>query len=928
MGSRPALLLLFLFSASLLPGDQDPTEGGTFAAYLEVDGRMQRVASLAFGKDLRTRRVDIGRELPDEETEPRLVLSQEGGGAAHLDSVLLDGCSPRRLFGTDDSLSKIQKRDLDVIDAHQKQIGLVFPAGKHSGLLEVTGRIEGTAVSKTPFHFPLVNTFRDIDEQSSFYTYDFTASKGDLLFKEYCVTGSGHPSGFTYGEVWNDDRNLYVTIDFTPDNTRDGLKDYASVWVRSPAGIEEFRVSEGETTWGSPSFTYTDRVAYQHKVYDFAVPLSRIGGLQQGELRLAFSAYGTASPGLEPFSPEVAHDPVNNRYLVVVDKGGPGLSRIYGQLLEPDGTLLGSEFAIGVLDNHVAASAAFDPVSERYLVIWDDMRDDTYSDVYGQLVDADGALVGGNFNISQQAGTTRKPNCLVYDRVNQRFFVVWNGASASLDVFGQIVDSDGRLIGNRTPIATSSDSEYVPAVQFNPHDDGYFVVWGNTTKHLIEGRRLTKDGFPFLGDSFTILETGNDQQRPTLALNETDSEYLVAWQDNADTLLGAICDHAGTPIGTAFTICDAGPYYGGVSAAYNPEEQRYLVVWLDYRNQATEGTQVWGQYVGRDGQLMGGNLQIDPGRGDQGSPWGAYNPTCGCFLVATENNDAPPPVVNTYLLGTEVPAVSADLGSWTFDTTHVGGLSSPKTITLSNICTSDLLVSSVTLGGANPGDFVLQNDDCTGQTIAMKASRTLQVVFSPGSEGEKSAVLSIVSNDPSTPTTSIALRGTGENTPPAAARLVFPTNGLHGFGAEVTFIWKEVTDDDADAVSYYLYVGESNDFSQVEPVEVTSSPRGSGLSLAAMGTAASLSIAGLLLGKKRRRFCLPVLLIILVSLGLLAGSCTPPDGVPPVTPSVGPGEMSTSVAGLKRAVTYYWRVVVDDGLGGRSESDVFAFTTQ
>jgi len=41
--------------------------------------------------------------------------------------------------------------------------------------------------------------------------------------------------------------------------------------------LREFKVSVPETQWGNATFTYTDKVSYQHKVYDLAIPLKEIG---------------------------------------------------------------------------------------------------------------------------------------------------------------------------------------------------------------------------------------------------------------------------------------------------------------------------------------------------------------------------------------------------------------------------------------------------------------------------------------------------------------------------------------------------------------------------------------------------------------------------------------------------------------------------
>ena len=46
------------------------------------------------------------------------------------------------------------------------------------------------------------------------------------------------------------------------DNTMDGGKDYAKVYVNTPEGLRMFKASVPEQRWGRPGFTYTERVAY------------------------------------------------------------------------------------------------------------------------------------------------------------------------------------------------------------------------------------------------------------------------------------------------------------------------------------------------------------------------------------------------------------------------------------------------------------------------------------------------------------------------------------------------------------------------------------------------------------------------------------------------------------------------------------------
>ena len=253
--------------------------------------------------------IDLSRYVPVDEIV-RVRLVQSGGGAAHIDSVLLAGMPANEIKGVEEAeaLDRISRKNYDVIDVLSKNIDLTFPATKKNRVMSLTARVESRDIGKTPFQFPLANLHKKMDGEAKYYTYQLNSAKDALkadvrktapFFREYSRTGSGHPSGYTYGWVRNDDKNLYVTIDFTPDNTMDGDKDYAKVYAKTKAGLKGFRVSVPEEKWGRPFFTYTDKVEYQHKVYEFTIPLKEIGIVDKNkdsELLLAFAAYGTALP--------------------------------------------------------------------------------------------------------------------------------------------------------------------------------------------------------------------------------------------------------------------------------------------------------------------------------------------------------------------------------------------------------------------------------------------------------------------------------------------------------------------------------------------------------------------------------------------------------------------------------------------------------
>jgi uncharacterized delta-60 repeat protein/uncharacterized repeat protein (TIGR01451 family) len=332
---------------------------GAFRVAALVDGAWQEIGSLGYN------------QFPDEKGlslanlqlvgEVKLRVMYPGDTAAHIDSALLDGQPPRSVAGASEetalALKKLASRDCDVIDARGKTLVFTFDAEAAPSVFSLVARIEPERIPEPPFQFPPENLYQTMSETSTFYIYRWNSRPGSLaidgelagedlgtpFFKEFCKTGTGHPTGFTHGWVRNDDQNLYVAIDFVSDNTLDGDKDYAKVYVNTPAGLRGFKVSAPEQRWGMPGFTYTDRAVYQHKVYEFALPLAEIGltAPESGEaLALAFAAYGTGAPAQPPddfpgrLDPSFGGDGIVTTTITVGDDEGHDLA------IQPDGKLV------------------------------------------------------------------------------------------------------------------------------------------------------------------------------------------------------------------------------------------------------------------------------------------------------------------------------------------------------------------------------------------------------------------------------------------------------------------------------------------------------------------------------------------------------------------------------------------------------------
>gem|GEM_PF-1247018 len=106
------------------------------------------------------------------------------------------------------------------------------------------------------------------------------------------------------------------------------------------------------------------------------------------------------------------------------------------------------------------------------------------------------------------------------------------------------------------------------------------------------------------------------------------------------------------------------------------------------------------------------------------------------------------------------PMISASPISLEFGNINLSSSSTQK-ITLSSIGNKDLVIGRITLSGTNQEEFSISYDGCSGQTISPSGDCSIDVLFSPTSLGEKSALLSISSNSINFPTLILPLRGRG-----------------------------------------------------------------------------------------------------------------------------------------------------------------------
>jgi len=248
-----------------------------------------------------------------------------------------------------------------------------------------------------------------------------------------------------------------------------------------------------------------------------------------------------------PLCPFVASSGTNFLMVWPDDYLNGPYSSVSGQIISPSGGLVGGWFALTT--NSQQGFTTPEPVAYgggEYLVVWDDYRNGNVS-IYGQLVSANGALVGSNILICApfNGAQDEQSATVAFDGTN--FLVTWFNVIAvnSQNItYGAFVSLSG-TVGTPFAIGQTISAERNPLYTvFN--GTNYFVVWNfsSGTEGSIYGRFVTPSG-SFIGGEFAV-ETNVNKPLPVLAFDGAD--YLFCSGVQCQFL-----NPSGQPVGPQFT---------------------------------------------------------------------------------------------------------------------------------------------------------------------------------------------------------------------------------------------------------------------------------------------------------------------------------------------------------------------------------------
>lgn len=456
------------------------------------------------------------------------------------------------------------------------------------------------------------------------------------------------------------------------------------------------------------------------------IPANReIFGIFEKNISLNVASMQVSNSVLGAFYPAIGFDPISKRFLVAWEDTREGANKkIFGQLVYSGSGLYNQNLLISYQDTdnddkqdpnvrdsrQTRPFVSYDPVDQRYFVIWQDGRNSNVSlenlDIYGQKVDGEGSLRGYNYPVYNLPHNQLSPT-IAYNDADDIFLVVWK---------------DGRDADKYTtnPLTCNNSGWVTGSTPCGSHVYGQMFTLGQP--------------------SLTLLRMDNTPLSPPLLRNFQNP----AGSGSVEVGLFAI---------QRFKIRNTGD----------------VVLKIDYIDLTCGDTNPAGsiapfRFDGMPSELNergGATLNLAPSAEltltVRFTPLtdGSFN---RCFII---ESDGGVPKVNLSALAIAsdilvTPATSSG-SPYDFGNTYIGSFKE-ATFTVKNNGLAALKISSIT----NPtAPFSIHSQDCTGSIILSGNSCNIVVRFTPTALGVFNSQFIINSNDPDTPSVTVYLRGRG-----------------------------------------------------------------------------------------------------------------------------------------------------------------------
>ena len=417
------------------------------------------------------------------------------------------------------------------------------------------------------------------------------------------------------------------------------------------------------------------------------------------------------------------------------------------------------------------------------IIVWEDSRSGN-RDIYAQRVDSSGSTLwtDNGTAICTAANDQNRPQ-LVSDGVGGAI-ITWEDyrAGSHYDVYAQRVDASGNTLWTDNGTAISATTNYQKHPQLiSDGSGGAIIAWEDQRYGGLPdvfAQRVDSSGNALWTDNGTAICTANERQTDLQLVSDGSGGAIIVWEDwrggmNNTSVYAQRINTSGSALWTdnGTAIC---------TAAFNQYRPQLvsdssggaIIVWQDYRGGSN--FDIYAQRINTSGSTLwsdnGTAICTAPDRQEVAH---LVSDVSGGAIIAWDdyrkgnNWDIYAQLVNSSGSLGLPPDISVSPTMINFGSVATGSSSSAQTVTINNDGTDNgLSIGTITIGGTNAAEFSKQNDNASGQTIVPGGSATLEVVFSPSSAGDKTATLSIPSDDPDEATVTVSLSGNSPSPSP------------------------------------------------------------------------------------------------------------------------------------------------------------------
>ena len=304
---------------------------------------------------------------------------------------------------------------------------------------------------------------------------------------------------------------------------------------------------------------------------------------------------------------------------------------IYAQRYTVDCSALGPNFRVN--NEQGSAYQSFTSISTydsgNFVITWVDRRHGN-RDIYAQCYSSEGTVVGINFKVNDDQGSTDQSYPSISNEGSGNFVVTWHDErNGDRDIYAQRYSANCRKVGTNFKVNDDQESalQSCPSISINGSDN-FVITWqdernGNSD---IYAQCYSDDGIP-VGNNFIVNDAqgDTDQWNPSIS-TDASGNFVITWEDGRNMykshdIYAQLYSKDGRAVGTNFKVSDdPGSEYQRSPSICTDASGNFVITWWDGRNDFFGD--IYAQLYSGDGNSIGTNFKVndDQGYSDQGSP--------------------------------------------------------------------------------------------------------------------------------------------------------------------------------------------------------------------------------------------------------------------------------------------------------------------